>query len=142
MKWSSGRCPAAPQWKVRIGLNTGPVVAGVVGIRKFAFDVWGDTVNLGSRMESGGAPNRITVSEPVYRRVKDFFTFESRGKILTKEKKELETYFVTGIQPGLLMGAGEGGAPVPPAFAQRYRTYFGKDLQAFPAFLVSQEARN
>jgi class 3 adenylate cyclase/HAMP domain-containing protein len=134
--------PGGAQWKVRIGLNTGPVVAGVVGIRKFAFDVWGDTVNLGSRMESGGAPNRINVSEPVYRRVKDFFTFEYRGKILTKEKKELETYFITGIQPALLIGAGEGGASVPPAFAQRYRTYFGKDLQSFPAFLVNQEARN
>jgi class 3 adenylate cyclase/HAMP domain-containing protein len=132
--------PGGAKWKVRIGLNTGPVVAGVVGIRKFAFDVWGDTVNLGSRMESGGAPNRINVSEPVYRRVKDFFTFESRGKILTKEKKELETYFITGIQPALLTDVGVDGSAVPIAFAQRYRTYFGKDLQAFPAFLSNNEA--
>lgn len=131
--------PGGVQWQVRIGLNTGPVVAGVVGIRKFAFDVWGDTVNIGSRMESGSAPNRINVSEPVYRRIKDFFTFESRGKILTKEKKELETYFVTGIQPSLVAGA-DPAMSVPPMFAQRYRTYFGKDLPAFPAFLINQEA--
>ena len=130
--------PDGTQWKVRIGLNTGPVVAGVVGIRKFAFDVWGDTVNLGSRMESGGAPNRINVSEPVYRRIKDFFAFESRGKILTKEKKELETYFVTGIQPALMVGAAEGLTP--PAFTQRYRTYFGKEPPAFPAFLLVPQA--
>lgn len=130
--------PDGSQWKVRIGLNTGPVVAGVVGIRKFAFDVWGDTVNLGSRMETGGAPNRINVSEPVYRRAKDFFSFESRGKILTKEKKELETYFINGVQPVLLAGASEG--PIPPAFAQRYRTYFGKEPPAFPPFLLTEPA--
>jgi class 3 adenylate cyclase len=126
--------PDGSQWKVRIGLHTGPVVAGVVGTRKFAFDVWGDTVNLGSRMESGGSPNHINVSAAVHQRIKDFFVMESRGRILTKEKKELEMYSVLGVMPNLVTGD-----EVPPsAFAQRYRTYFDKDLTTFPAFLLAE----
>jgi class 3 adenylate cyclase len=124
-------------WQIRVGVHTGPVIAGVVGVRKFAFDVWGDTVNLGSRMESGGSANRINVSESVYRRTKDFFAFESRGRVLTKEKKELEMFALTGILPALTACAGDGIAP--PAFAQRYRTYFGKDLPAFPKFLLNPQ---
>src|SRR5262249_35761018 len=63
-------------WRVRIGIHTGPVIAGVVGITKFAFDVWGETVNLSSRMESSGEPNRINLSARTYSRVKDFFQCE------------------------------------------------------------------
>ncbi|HVT46779.1 MAG TPA: adenylate/guanylate cyclase domain-containing protein [Vicinamibacterales bacterium] len=128
--------PDGSRWQVRIGLHTGPVVAGVVGSRKFAFDVWGDTVNLGSRMESGGSPNRINVSAAVHQRIKDFFVMENRGRILTKEKKALEMYSVVGVLPML---AGGGEAP-PPAFARRYRTYFDKDLAAFPACLLTDGA--
>ncbi|HEX3703791.1 MAG TPA: adenylate/guanylate cyclase domain-containing protein [Vicinamibacterales bacterium] len=127
--------PDGTRWAVRIGLHTGPVVAGVVGTKKFAFDVWGDTVNRASRVESAGTPNRINVSSEMQRRIKDFFTTESRGRLMTKDKAELEMFLVGGIVPGL---AGVAGVP-PPAFAQRYRTYFDKELAAFPAFLVAGE---
>ncbi|HEX4276603.1 MAG TPA: adenylate/guanylate cyclase domain-containing protein, partial [Bryobacteraceae bacterium] len=61
------------EWGMRVGIHTGPVVAGVVGTRKFAFDVWGDTVNFSSRMESSGVANRVNISERTHARVKDFF---------------------------------------------------------------------
>lgn len=119
------------RWSIRIGLHTGPVVAGVVGTRKFAFDVWGETVNLASRMETAAQPNRVNVSAAVQQRIKDFFAMESRGRIMTKEKREFEMYAIVGVHPGLM-----GGPAVPPAaFAERYRTYFGRDPVAFPADL-------
>jgi class 3 adenylate cyclase len=121
------------EWKVRIGIHTGPVIAGVVGINKFAFDIWGDTVNYSSRMESSGQANRINLSERTYSRVKDFLACEARGKVLTKDKRELDMYFATGILPGLLSATSE----IPPApFLRRYNVYFQKDPPAFPAFLV------
>lgn len=122
-------------WKVRIGIHTGPVIAGVVGINKFAFDIWGDTVNYSSRMESSGQANRINISERTYSRVKDFFECEHRGKVPTKEKREMDMYFANGILPSLLSGSGE--IP-PPAFLRRYNVYFQKDPPAFPEFLVAQ----
>ncbi len=124
------------KWKVRIGVHTGPVIAGVVGINKFAFDIWGDTVNYSSRMESSGEANRINLSERTYSRVKDFIECEYRGKVLTKEKRELDMYFANGILPGLMNGATE--AP-PPAFVRRYNVYFQKDPAAFPAFLLERQ---
>ena len=128
--------PGSPvQWKVRIGIHTGPVIAGVVGINKFAFDIWGDTVNYSSRMESSGEPNRINLSERTYSRVKDFFLCEYRGKVVTKEKKELDMYFANGILPALAENA---ATEVPPAaFSRRYNVYFQKDPPAFPAFLLN-----
>ena len=125
----------AAQWKVRIGIHTGPVIAGVVGINKFAFDIWGDTVNYSSRMESSGEANRINLSERTYSRVKDFFDCQYRGKVLTKEKRELDMYFANGISPALVNGSAQ--IP-PPAFARRYNVYFQKDPPAFPAFLIDQ----
>jgi class 3 adenylate cyclase/HAMP domain-containing protein len=128
-----GRVHPDAQWAVRIGIHTGPVVAGVVGIKKFAFDVWGDTVNYASRMESSGGPNRINVSAATHRRIKDFFSTEYRGQVVTKDKRNVDMYFVNGIHPALLDGQRDA---TPPAFVRRYKTYFQKDLVAFPALVV------
>ncbi len=88
---SSGRALS-----IRIGISSGPVVAGVVGTKKFFYDVWGDTVNVASRMESAGEPGRIQVSEAAYVLLKDKFDFESRGEIEIKGKGRMRTWFLTG----------------------------------------------
>jgi adenylate cyclase len=121
-------------WRVRIGIHTGPVIAGVVGIKKFAFDIWGETVNFSSRMESAGAPNRVNMSARTYSRVKDFFECEPRGQVTTKEGKAHDMYFAKGILPKLI---DDRTQPVPPAFVRRYRIYFQKAPPDFPAFLLS-----
>jgi adenylate cyclase len=79
---------------IRIGINTGPVVAGVVGTKKFAYDIWGDTVNIASRMESNSEPGRINVSENTYELVKHAFDCESRGEIHMKNRGNMKMYFV------------------------------------------------
>jgi class 3 adenylate cyclase len=82
--------------RMRIGLNSGPVVAGVIGTSKFIYDLWGDTVNIASRMESTGVPGEIQVTRSVYERLKDRFGFESRGVIQVKGKGEIETWLLHG----------------------------------------------
>jgi adenylate cyclase len=79
---------------LRIGIHTGPVVAGIIGQQKLAYDLWGDTVNVASRMESHGLPNRIQVSSHVYEVIKDKFEFSLRDKINVKGKGEMEVYFL------------------------------------------------
>jgi class 3 adenylate cyclase len=86
--------PSGQPLQVRIGIDTGPVVAGVIGSDKFSYDLWGDTVNTASRMESHGIPGRIQVTARTYQRLKDRYRFELRGPIQVKGKGELVTYFL------------------------------------------------
>jgi len=95
-------------WDIRIGIHTGTVIAGVVGQKKLSYDIWGDTVNTASRMESSGEGGKINISGTTYEFVKDFFTCEYRGKMPVKYKGELEMYFVNGIIPDL---SDENGGP-------------------------------
>ncbi|HNO24336.1 MAG TPA: adenylate/guanylate cyclase domain-containing protein [Leptospiraceae bacterium] len=87
-----------PSWHIRIGIHTGPIVAGVVGTRKFCYDVWGDSVNTASRMESSGEPGRINISGSTFEKVKDYFECEYRGKIPAKNKGDIDMYFVNGVK--------------------------------------------
>lgn len=86
-----------PAFEMRVGIHTGPVVAGIVGVKKFQYDIWGDTVNTASRMESSGEVGRVNISQATNELLKDDpdFVFESRGKIEAKGKGEIEMYFVS-----------------------------------------------
>lgn len=85
-----------PYFEARIGIHTGPVVAGVVGNKKFAYDIWGDTVNLAARMEQNSEAEKINISETTYQKVRYDFDCEYRGKLSVKNKGEVEMYFVNG----------------------------------------------
>jgi adenylate cyclase len=86
-----------PFFEIRIGIHTGPVVAGIVGVKKFQYDIWGDTVNTASRMESSGVAGKVNISQTTYETLKDEsgFTFEYRGKLAAKGKGDMEMYFVS-----------------------------------------------
>ncbi len=85
-----------PFIEIRIGIHTGQVVAGIVGIKKYSYDIWGDTVNTASRIESSGEAGKINISETTYALVKTKFRCEHRGKITAKNKGEIDMYFVEG----------------------------------------------
>lgn len=107
-----------PRWDVRIGIHCGAVIAGMVGCRKFTYDVWGDTVNVAARMEAGGAPGRINVSSAIYDRTKALFDFEPRGSLEAKNKGRLNMFFLLGLKAEF---ARDGARCLPnEAFAANY----------------------
>ena len=112
-------------WNIRIGLHSGPVVAGVVGIRKFAFDIWGNTVNFAARMESSGVHGRVNMSERTCRLTRELIVCEARGKVKIKEGRELPMFLA--------------GGPVVD-FAARYRAEFGEEPRTVPELPVTEEA--
>tara|TARA_B100001939_G_scaffold136321_2_gene118355 strand:+ start:3206 stop:10255 length:7050 start_codon:yes stop_codon:yes gene_type:complete len=111
-------------WQIRIGIHSGPVTAGVIGKNKFSYDIWGDTVNVASRMESSGSPGMVNVSGSTYELVKDLFECEYRGKVQAKGKGELDMYFVHRIKPEL--SADEEGL-LPNAMFEMARTNLDMD---------------
>jgi class 3 adenylate cyclase len=96
---------SSPGWQIRVGVHSGPVVAGVVGVRKFAFDIWGETVNFASRHESSGRPNCVNISAQTYELVRDFFDCEQRGLIPIKEGRYLEMYLARCVREDISLTA-------------------------------------
>lgn len=93
VKQASFQQAGAP-FELRVGINSGPVIAGIVGTKKFAYDIWGDTVNIAARMETSSEPGRINLSETTFERVKDYFTCTYRGELEVKNKGKMRMYFV------------------------------------------------
>jgi class 3 adenylate cyclase len=89
-KESKGEIP----FEIRIGIHTGPVVAGIVGVKKYAYDIWGDTVNVAARLEQNSEAGKINISGSTYELVKDKFSCVHRGKIKAKNKGEIDMFFV------------------------------------------------
>jgi adenylate cyclase len=90
-----------PAWLARIGINTGPVIAGVVGKHKFTYDIWGNTVNVAERVEAAGVPGRVTVSEATWQHIKGRFETEPRGAVEVKHKGLVNMYFLNRVKPEL-----------------------------------------
>ncbi|HAB14985.1 MAG TPA: hypothetical protein DCE44_00905 [Verrucomicrobiales bacterium] len=99
--------------KIRVGMNTGPIVAGVIGKRKFTYDLWGDTVNLASRMESSGLPGMIHVSENTYLALRDEFVLVERGITNCKGIGDVMTYFLKERR-AIVWNSGAAGAAASP----------------------------
>ena len=127
----------AVNWKIRLGLYSGPVVSGVVGVRKFAFDIWGNTVNFAARMESSGQPGRVNLSETTFQRVQDFIECEPRGAVKIKEGREMQMYFAVGPKAELVQGSLVNS--VPAAFREAYEKAFGEAPRSFPSESLLEE---
>jgi class 3 adenylate cyclase len=88
-----------PRWELRIGIHSGPVMAGVVGQRKFIYDIWGDAVNIASRLEAAGGACRVNVSDSVYNRIRPLMEWEARGAVEIKNKMPINMHFLARIKP-------------------------------------------
>ena len=88
--------PSGNPIQIRVGIHTGPAIAGVIGTHKFSYDLWGDTVNTASRMESHGYAGRIQVSREIYESLKDAYVFEPRDEVIIKGKGRMQTWWLTG----------------------------------------------
>jgi adenylate cyclase len=97
-------------WELRLGIHSGSLIAGVIGQDKFAYNIWGDTVNTASRMESSGEVGEVNISENTYQLVKEYFVCEFRGEINAKNKGNVRMYFVKNIQKEFSVNA-EGLVP-------------------------------
>ncbi len=109
-KHSQNNHSSRKSWELRIGLHAGPLVAGVIGKKKFAYDVWGDTVNIASRICSACEPNKVNISTAVYEKIKDYFDCHYRGEIEGKNIGHVGMYFVNGLKPQYSIG-GRGRLP-------------------------------
>ena len=99
-KWNEGPIDKGlGRWDVRIGIHTGRLIAGVIGKKKFAYDVWGDAVNVAARIESGGETGKVNISKATYELVKGKYSCKYRGKVEAKGKGEVDMYFVEGVMP-------------------------------------------
>lgn len=104
-------------WGLRIGIHTGEITAGVIGSKRFAYDIWGDSVNIGSRMEEAGEVGKVNISGATYEYIKEFFNCEYRGKIKAKNKGLIDMYFVNGIRAELSV---DGEGIIPNELFQKY----------------------
>jgi class 3 adenylate cyclase len=100
-------------FSLRIGMNSGSVVAGVIGKKKFIYDLWGDAVNIASRMESSGVPGGIQVTEPIYLQLKEVFAFQERGEIEVKGKGKMRTYLLVGANDAPIYESPRLNSPIP-----------------------------
>jgi len=125
-------------WGLRIGIHTGSVIAGVVGIKRFAYDIWGDSVNIASRIEAAGDIDKVNISGTTYELVKEFFTCEYRGKIKAKNKGNIDMYYVHSIKPELSL---KGKGIKPNKLFQKYvdlHIYSGINYRKAEAYIVKR----
>ena len=107
-----------PRWDMRIGIHSGPAIAGVVGARKFTYDIWGDTVNTASLLEQNGEAGRVNISATTYQHVNEMFDIEERGKITSEKKGDIPMYFLNRLK--LEFSGDHGGLQPNDTFLQKY----------------------